>query len=133
MRKLYLPYTVIDVGYGYQISFPMLSFGRVDYASMLTPNIEIQGDGDMPTILTDLHDIGCFVALIIKNPCTLNKFVVAYGDVLFQNEVFETMEVLSGEKIEWKYVSADDIAAARDGYTTTLDSIDSLHTAPQTR
>ncbi|KAF7330996.1 Glycoside hydrolase [Mycena venus] len=105
IRKLYLPYTVIDVGYWYQLSFPTLPSGRVDYACMLKPKVEIHNGGSMPNIVTDERDIGSFVALIIKDPRTLNKYVVAYGDVLSENEIFEIMEELSGEKIERKFVS----------------------------
>ncbi|KAJ7982950.1 hypothetical protein DFH06DRAFT_1081071 [Mycena polygramma] len=110
IRKLYLPYTIIDVGYWYQLSFPRLPSGRVDYAS-LVPNLEIHGDGNMPTMLTDLRDIGVFVVRIIKDARTLNKSVIAYGEVLSENEILETMEALSGEKVERKHVSFETIAA----------------------
>ncbi|KAJ6544123.1 hypothetical protein B0H19DRAFT_1267431 [Mycena capillaripes] len=120
IRKLYLPHTIIDVGYWYQLSFPTLPSGRVDYASMFKPNVEIRCDGSMPNMLTDLRDIGSFVALIIKDPRTLNKSVVAYGEVLCENQVFETMEALSGEKIERQYVSAEEIIAARVERATAL-------------
>jgi len=120
IRKLYLPYTIIDVGYWYSLSFPTLPSGRVDYACLFKPKVEIHNNGSMPTILTDQRDIGRFVALIIKDTRTLNKSVVAYGDVLSQNEIFETMETLSGEKIERKYVSADEITAARTKNTAAL-------------
>jgi hypothetical protein len=103
--KLYLPYTIIDVGYWHQLSFPTVPSGRVDYASLFKPKVEIHDGGSMPTMLADLRDIGRFVALIIKDERTLNKFVAAYGDVLSENEIFEIMETLSGEKIERKYVS----------------------------
>lgn len=105
IRKLYLPYTIIDVGYWYQLSFPTLPSGRVDYAALIKPNVEIHADGNKPTLITDLRDIGRFVALIIKDPRTLNHSVVGYGDLLSENEIFELTEALSGEKIERKYVS----------------------------
>ncbi|KAJ7236855.1 hypothetical protein B0H12DRAFT_1190825 [Mycena haematopus] len=112
--KQFLPYTIIDVGYWHQISFPTLPSGRVDYASALKPNVEIHAGGIAPTMLTDLRDIGRFVALIIKDPRTLNKFVATYSDVLSQNEIFALMEEMSGEKIEErKYISADEIVATR--------------------
>jgi len=113
IRKLYLPYTIIDVGYWHQISFPTLPSGRVDYAAVIKPNVEIHAGGDQPSILIDLVDIGPFVALIIKDPRTLNNSVIAYGDVLSENEIFEIMEALSGEKIAREYISADAIIATR--------------------
>lgn len=106
IRKLYLPYTIIDVGYWYQLSFPTLPSGRVDYACLFKTRTEIHNGGSMPTMLTDLRDIGSFVALIIKDPRTLNKSVFGYGEVLSENEVYETLEALSGEKIDRKYVSS---------------------------
>ncbi|KAJ7174377.1 hypothetical protein C8R46DRAFT_945363 [Mycena filopes] len=111
--RLYLPYTIIDVGYWHQISFPTLPSGRVDYAAMLKPKVEIHAGGTKPSILIDLRDIGPLVARIIKDDRTLNKFVITTGDVLSQNEIFKTMEELSGEKIERKYISAESIIAKR--------------------
>ncbi|KAJ7186664.1 isoflavone reductase family protein [Mycena filopes] len=113
IRKLYLPYTVIDVGFWYQVCFPTLPSGRTDYAALVKPNVTIHNDGKSPTILIDLSDIGPFVARIIKDPRTLNKFVLAYGDVLSENEIFEIMERLSGEKVEREYVSRAGVIAAR--------------------
>ncbi|KAF8175419.1 hypothetical protein K438DRAFT_1908802 [Mycena galopus ATCC 62051] len=106
IRKLYLPYTIIDVGYWYQLSFPTLPSGQVDYAAVVKPNVEIHADGNKPTMITDLRDIGRFVALIIKDQRTLNHSVFAYGALLSENEIFELSEAVSGEKIERKYVSA---------------------------
>ncbi|KAJ6505293.1 hypothetical protein C8R45DRAFT_972272 [Mycena sanguinolenta] len=112
--RQFLPYTIIDVGYWYQISFPTLPSGRVDYAAVFRPKIEIHEGGTAPNMLVDLRDIGRFVARIIKDPRTLNHFVAAYGDVLSENEIFSVMEEVSGEKIvERKYISADEIIASR--------------------
>ncbi|KAJ6473264.1 hypothetical protein C8R45DRAFT_835349 [Mycena sanguinolenta] len=120
IRKLYLPYTIIDVGYWYQLSFPTLPSGRVDYASLFKTKTAIHNNGGMPNMLTDLRDIGRFVALIIKDARTLNKSVFVYGDLLSENEIFETMEALSGERIERTYVSADEITAARASMAAKL-------------
>ncbi|KAJ6605408.1 hypothetical protein DFH09DRAFT_967212 [Mycena vulgaris] len=120
IRRLYLPYTIIDVGYWHQISFPTLPSGRVDYAAPLKPKVEIHAGGTAPTMLTDLRDIGPFVARIIKDPRTLNKSVFTYSDVISENEIFALMEEMSGEKIERKHVSADDIAAGRARYAALL-------------
>ncbi|KAJ7777377.1 hypothetical protein B0H16DRAFT_1407000 [Mycena metata] len=113
IRKLFLPHTIIDIGYWYQISFPTVPSGRADYTAIIKPNSAIHGDGETPTILIDHADIGRFVARIIKDERTLNKSVIAYGDVLSENAVFETMERLSGEKIERQYISTDEIVSAR--------------------
>jgi nucleoside-diphosphate-sugar epimerase len=103
MKRIELPYTVIDVGYWYQISFPPVPSGKVDYA-ILKPETTIHGDGNAPNILTDLRDIGRFVARIISDERTLNKYVYTCGDVLTENEIFTIVEELSGEKIQRVFV-----------------------------
>ncbi|KAI9711846.1 MAG: hypothetical protein M1820_001991 [Bogoriella megaspora] len=111
--KAHLPYTVIDVGFWHQISFPPLPSGRVDYAVVL-PSSTITGDGKAPNLLTDLRDIGRYVARIIKDDRTLNKFVITWSDELSQNEIFALLEELSGENIERKYETAEELLAATE-------------------
>jgi hypothetical protein len=103
--KHHLPYTIVDVGYWYQISLPRVPSGKIDYAVMM-PNNKIFGDGNAPNILIDKRDMGRFVARIIKDERTLNKRVFTAGDVLSQNEILKIMEAKSGEKIETTRVSA---------------------------
>lgn len=104
MKKIHLPYTVIDVGWWSQLSLPRLPSGKIDYAVTL-PVEYIAGDGNTPSALTDMRDVGNYTARIIQDPRTLNKMVFAYGDVLSQNQVFKLLEDLSEEKIERRYVS----------------------------
>ena len=62
IKKQFVPYTIIDVGYWYQLSFPTLPSGRVDYAAAIKPKTKVRAGGTAPTMLTDLRDIGRFVA-----------------------------------------------------------------------
>ncbi|KAJ5702600.1 hypothetical protein N7488_010148 [Penicillium malachiteum] len=110
IRQLWLPYTLVDVGWWYQLSYPRLPSGRVDYA-MTSGNDEIIGNGDVTTALTDLRDIGHYMALIIKDPRTLNKKVLAYNLVSTQNEIYNLMEQLSEEKIDRNYVPEETICS----------------------
>jgi hypothetical protein len=103
IKQAGLPYTIIDVGWWYQIAFPRIPSGKIDYAS-LVPNNEIVGDGNTPNALTDLRDIGRYVAKIIVDDRTLNKMVFTYNTVLSPNQVFDLLEKISGEKIERQYV-----------------------------
>ena len=96
--------TLTGIGNWYQASFPTLPSGRVDYASVVAPNIKIFGDGDMKTALTHLCDVGQYVAKIITDDRTVNKYVFCYGELLSQEEIFVVMEQLSGEVIERQYV-----------------------------
>ncbi|KAJ6007531.1 hypothetical protein N7540_011507 [Penicillium herquei] len=110
IRQLWLPYTLVDVGWWYQLSYPRLPSGRVDYA-MTSGNDEIIGNGDVTTALTDLRDIGHYMALIIKDPRTLNKKVLAYNLVSTQNGIYNLMEELSEEKIDRNYVPEETICS----------------------
>ncbi|KAJ7076211.1 hypothetical protein B0H15DRAFT_805769 [Mycena belliarum] len=56
---------------------PALPSGRGDYVTIRST---------MPTMLTDLRDVGRFVALIVKDPRSMNKGVACYGDFLSENE-----------------------------------------------
>ncbi|TLD26933.1 hypothetical protein PspLS_04828 [Pyricularia sp. CBS 133598] len=107
-KRLYLPYTVIDVGLWYQASIPVVPSGRLDKAVSL-PDSVILGDGNAKTALTDVADIGKYVVRIISDPRTLNRLVCAYNEVTTQNEVRATVEELSGETIPKEYQSKEEI------------------------
>ena len=64
------------------------------------PNNTIHGDGSAPNLFTDIRDIGRFVARIIDDDRTLNRYVYTYGDVLSENEINRIVEEVSGEKLE---------------------------------
>ncbi|KAI1098732.1 NAD(P)-binding protein, partial [Jackrogersella minutella] len=108
IQRLYLPYTVVDVGWWSEQAVPALASGRTDYAVVKPMNV-LPGDGTVPIAYTDSPDIGTYVAKIIADPRTLNKKVFAYTEVLTTNQVDELMEELSGEKAIRTHLSADDI------------------------
>jgi hypothetical protein len=101
VKKLHLPYTIIDVGFWYQLMLPRLPSGRIDYALPITLG-GIAGDGNTSCAFTD---VGKWVARIIADPRTLNKMIFAYNAVLTMNQVYDTLEVASGEKVDRNYVS----------------------------
>jgi hypothetical protein len=74
----------------------------VDYASLLIPNTTILGDGNLKTAFTDLRDVGPYVAKIVIDERTLNRYVFCYGELYSQEEIFVKMEDLSGEKVQRK-------------------------------
>ena len=53
--------------------------------------------GNQKFALTDMEDIGKYVAQIVSDPRTLNKHVFAYTDVLTMNEIWDAMMRVSGE------------------------------------
>lgn len=105
IQTIYLPYTIIDVGWWYQISLPRLPSGRIDAVASPFDNW-IAGDGSVRSGMTDLRDIGRYVARIIADPQTLNHRVFAFTELMSQNEVYDLIEKMSGEKVERKYVSS---------------------------
>ncbi|KAL9111868.1 MAG: hypothetical protein Q9227_003718 [Pyrenula ochraceoflavens] len=106
MKKLKVPYTIVDVGWWYQLSIPRLESGKVDYLGKGLLMKEIYGDGKTASALTDLRDIGMWVARIVKDERTLNRYVLAYNEMWDLQGVFEAMEsAAGGEKIPRVYVS----------------------------
>lgn len=108
IKRLRLPYTIIDVGWWYQISFPRLPSGKIDFVLAFEQHV-IPGDGNVPSGLTDLRDIGRYVARIIVDERTLNKMVSVYNEVWTPNQVYDRLERLSGETIPRSYTSLADL------------------------
>lgn len=104
VKKLDLPHTFIDVGWWYQLAFPNLPSGKVDYAAIV-PSSSIPGDGTVKSALTDERDVGEWVKRIITDPRTLNQQVFAYNELWTKQEIYAVMEKLSGETIDRVYVS----------------------------
>ncbi|KAI1495899.1 NAD(P)-binding protein [Biscogniauxia marginata] len=102
-----LGYTIVDVGYWYQTSFPRVPSGRLDYAAFLPAN-EVVAGGAAPNMLIDLRDVGRVAARIVKDPRTLNKRVYAYGEVLVKKDIIRLFEEKTGEKLELTHISAED-------------------------
>jgi nucleoside-diphosphate-sugar epimerase len=77
----------------------------LDYALPVYPLEPRLGvDGNVPSALADIRDVGRYVARVIADPRTLNKRVHVYNEVLTRNQVYDLVEKLSGEKLERKYV-----------------------------
>ncbi|KAI1497975.1 NAD(P)-binding protein [Biscogniauxia marginata] len=109
--RQHLGFTIIDVGFWYQLSCPRVPSGRFDYAILMALNKVIAG-GTAPNMLIDRRDVGRITAMIIKDERTLNKRVYAYGDVLSQNEIHALIENKTGEKLDLTPVSAEEATAA---------------------
>ena len=52
---------------------------------------EIVGGGNVPSVLTDLRDVGGYVAKIIIDDRTLNRMVLAYNTVMTQSQIYEVI------------------------------------------
>ncbi|RSL66384.1 hypothetical protein CEP53_003391 [Fusarium sp. AF-6] len=110
IKKIKIPYTIIDVGWWYQVNLPRLPSGRIDYAVMETSD-GIAVDGNAPVAFTNMRDIGLYTVRIISDPRTLDRMVFAYNEVLTFNQMYDIAERVSGEKLHRKYVSAEEIEA----------------------
>ncbi|KAM0321855.1 hypothetical protein ACHAQA_009860 [Verticillium albo-atrum] len=107
-RRLYLPYTVIDVGWWSQQWVPKLPSGRTNHAAFLLMTF-IPGKGNVRIATVDMRDIGRLVARIIVDPRTLNKFVYAYTEAKTLNEIIDLLKSVSGEDPALPRVSAEKI------------------------
>jgi len=103
LRRLHLPYTIIDVGWWYQLTLPKLPSGRIDKA-VSGLGEHIPGDGNVLSAFTHNRDVGQYVARATLDPRTLNKFVFVYSEMLTMNQVWDTLEAVSGETVPRKYV-----------------------------
>ncbi|THZ71761.1 isoflavone reductase family protein [Aureobasidium pullulans] len=99
-----LGFTIIDVGFWYQASIPRVPSGRFDSAIFMPLN-DVYSGGSTPNMLIYARDVGKMVARIIKDERTLNKRVIAYGDVMSQNEIHDCIEDKTGEKLELVEIS----------------------------
>lgn len=109
-KSISLPYTIVDVGWWYQISYPKLPSGKVDYC-LTMPADEIFGRGEQLSALTDLRDIGRYVARIVLDERTVNKYVFCYNEMHSQLDSYAIMESLSGETIPRNFVSREELEA----------------------
>ncbi|KAI9929393.1 hypothetical protein ASPWEDRAFT_111376 [Aspergillus wentii DTO 134E9] len=122
IQKIRLPYTYIDAGWWYQITLPRLPSGRLDYLVPSTqPQNPIGLDGNIPSALADIKDVGRYVARIITDPRTLNKRVHVYNEVYTRNQVYDLLENLSGEVLERDYISEADAKARVEEARTVLE------------
>lgn len=110
VKAIGLPFTIVDVGWWYQIAFPKLPSGKINYAMSL-PVEEIYGTGEQKSALTDLRDVGRYVARIVQDDRTINKYVLCYNETRSQLDTIAILESLSGETIPRHFVSLKELEA----------------------
>jgi hypothetical protein len=106
VKRLHIPYTIIDVGRWYQFSLPELPSGKINYAVAVATQT-IPGNGNVLSALTDLRDVGKYVARVIKDERTPNSMVFVYNELWTSNQVYDLIEIMSGERVVRKYTSAE--------------------------
>ncbi|KAM0701518.1 hypothetical protein Q7P35_009768 [Cladosporium inversicolor] len=110
VESIDLPFTIVDVGWWYQVAFPALPSGKIDYALGL-PVEEIYGTGEQKSALTDLRDVGRYVARIIQDDRTVNKYVFCYNELHSQLDWWAILEKLSSETIPRNFISQEEVEA----------------------
>ncbi|KAI8283443.1 hypothetical protein K4K60_002694 [Colletotrichum sp. SAR11_57] len=109
---------LIDVGRWYQLSIPRLPSGPL-------PVNFIARDGNTPSTLTDVRDVGRVTARIVADPRTINKTVLVYGAVLSQNQIFDMLDKMSCKtsKLDYMGLSAEALETALSE-PLTMDAIE---------
>jgi uncharacterized protein YbjT (DUF2867 family) len=123
IKRLGLLYTIIDCGWWYQISLPGLPSGKIDYA--IGPDFPVAGDGNQGSALTDVRDVGRYVARVIEDERTLNKQVMVFNEVWTMNQVSEALEKASGEKPMRERMSVEELEK------TIAEAQEKVQTDPQ--
>ncbi|KAK9365086.1 isoflavone reductase [Lipomyces kononenkoae] len=130
IQRARLPYTIIDVGCWYQVFVPKIPSGKSDSSHMIYIDHRIVEDGNQKFALTDLADVGKYVAQIVSDPRTVNKQVFAYTEVLSMNEIWNVMAMASGETPAKDYVSGKEIKAIIEACRQRLDESPESMTHP---
>ncbi|RPD53608.1 NAD-P-binding protein [Lentinus tigrinus ALCF2SS1-6] len=96
VQELGVGYTIIDVGWWMQLFLPLPLRSTVaqQFKEM---SWKITGAGDIKNLLTNLDHIGTWVAKIIADPRTLNKYVIVWEDERPQNDAHEIGARVSGD------------------------------------
>ena len=111
LKKIRMPYTIIDTGFWHEIMIPRIDSGRLDHRALYSTFFFVD-EGSAPCATTYLADVGRYVARIIADAKTLNRMVFAYGEVTTQRAVVDMVERLSGEECPFKAVRSEQVAAA---------------------
>ena len=117
IKQLGLNYTFIHVGWWMQLYLPLPLRSKAS-AGVLKMSRNIYGAGDDKNMVTDLNNIGTWVARIIADPRTINKLVQIWEDEVTQIEAREIGERVSGDgeqlRAQRAYVNAISPAKSLD-------------------
>jgi hypothetical protein len=100
VKSLALPYTIIDIGWWFQLTLPT-SFYDIGYGDL--PGT-MPGDGNVVSAFTDARDVGKFVVETIIDRRTINKSVFCYSEMMSMNQVYDVLDRVSGRRFDRNYV-----------------------------
>ncbi|EMD38800.1 hypothetical protein CERSUDRAFT_47049 [Gelatoporia subvermispora B] len=122
VRSLGIGYTFIDVGLWSQVSLPPPRNSKTPFAALFR---EFHGEGNKKFLVTNKNHIADYVARIITDERTLNRYVIVWEDEVTGQEAFEIGARVSGdgEFLRANRVSEEEllqrIASARAIYQET--------------
>lgn len=96
VKELGLGYTIIDVGWWSQLYLPLPLRSAVPQ-HLKDMSWMVYGTGETRNLLTNLNHIGTWVARIIADPRTLNKYVIIWEDETTQENAYELGVRYSGD------------------------------------
>ena len=96
LKELGVPYTIIDVGWWSQLYLPLPLRSAVPQ-HLKDMSWMVYGTGETRNLLTNLNHIGTWVARIIADPRTLNKYVIIWEDETTQENAYELGVRYSGD------------------------------------
>ncbi|KAK2610051.1 hypothetical protein N8I77_003510 [Diaporthe amygdali] len=111
LKKIRMPYTIIDIGYWHEIMIPRIESERLNHRALYSTFYFVD-DGSALCATTYLPDVGRYVERIIADPRTLNRMVFAYGEITTQRAAVDMVERLSGEKCQVQVVKSERVTAA---------------------
>ncbi|KAJ0120912.1 hypothetical protein J7T55_015650 [Diaporthe amygdali] len=111
LKKIRMPYTIIDIGYWHEIMIPRIESERLNHRALYSTFYFVD-DGSALCATTYLPDVGRYVERIIADPRTLNHMVFAYGEITTQKTAVDMVERPSGEKCQVQVVNSEQVTAA---------------------
>ncbi|THG97682.1 hypothetical protein EW145_g7565 [Phellinidium pouzarii] len=110
VKKVGINYTFIGTGFWYLL--PAIESVKSTGLGPLVDaySREIVGAGDVKSAMIDTRDIGEFVARILLDERTVNRYVFCYGEEVTQSEIHALAERVSGHKIDRIRLRGEDIA-----------------------
>ena len=121
IKQIGLSYTIVDVGWWYQLAWPKLPSGKLDDQSFQLKT-DITGTGDVPSALTDLRDIGRYFAKLVRDERTRDKYVLVYNELWTQNAIWDALSRISGEEIPKNYNSIANLQSTIASAQATVDA-----------
>ncbi|KAL5533672.1 hypothetical protein ACEPAG_132 [Sanghuangporus baumii] len=109
IKEIGIGFTFIDVGWWMEITIPFVDLENFPQPIIKRVSKSCVGSGDVKCAVTDRRDIGKFVARIIADDRTLNQYVFCWTEESTLNEIVALAERVSGRKLNFEHISADEM------------------------